>query len=57
MMFNAAAATTMHESVGATANNAAALERIIAQGVKPMAFPDDVWDLFGKASKEADRIH
>ena len=53
VMFNAAAAATMHESVGATANNAAALERIIAQGVKPMEFPDDVWDLFGEASAKA----
>ena len=52
-MFNAAAAATMHESTGATANNAAALERIIAQGVKPMEFPDDVWDLFGEASATA----
>ena len=53
IMFNAAAAATMHESTGATANNAAALERIIAQGVKPMEFPDDVWDLFGEASAKA----
>ena len=28
-------------------------ERIIAQGVKPMEFPDDVWDLFGDASAKA----
>ena len=53
IMFNAAAAATMHESTGATANNAAALERIIAQGVKPMEFPNDVWDLFGEASAKA----
>ena len=53
VMFNAAAAATMHESVGATANNAAALERIIAQGVKPMEFPDNVWDSFGEASAKA----
>ncbi|HAO58558.1 MAG TPA: ABC transporter substrate-binding protein [Alphaproteobacteria bacterium] len=53
VMFNAAAAATMHESVGATANNAAALERIVAQGVKPMEFPDDVWDSFGVAAEKA----
>ena len=53
IVFNAAAAATQYESVGATANNAAALERIVAQGVKPMAFPDDVWDLFGEASAKA----
>ena len=53
VMFQAALATTQHEGTLGVANNAAALERIISQGVKPMEFPDDVWDLFGEASTKA----
>jgi len=34
------------------ANNSLALERLVAGGVKALEFPDDVWDAFGKASKE-----
>ncbi len=33
-------------------NNSAALIRLQAAGVKTLEFPDDVWDAFGKASKE-----
>ena len=33
--------------------NGAALSRLQAQGTKIMQFPDDVWDAFAKASKEA----
>ena len=35
------------------ANNAAALKRIVAQGVKIMEFPDDVWDLFADSASKA----
>ena len=49
-----AAAATHHWSLSqSNANNGAALERLKAQGTKVMQFPDDVWDAFGKASKEA----
>jgi len=34
------------------ANNGAALERLKAQGVKVLQFPDSVWDAFGTASME-----
>ena len=34
------------------ANNGAALARLQAGGVKTLEFPDDVWDAFGRASKE-----
>ncbi|MBL4666852.1 MAG: hypothetical protein JKY04_05695 [Sneathiella sp.] len=34
------------------ANNSEALTRLQAGGVKTLEFPDDVWDAFGKASKE-----
>ncbi len=34
------------------ANNAAALTRLQAAGVKTLKFPDTVWDAFGKAAKE-----
>ncbi len=34
------------------ANNSQALTRLIAGGVKTLEFPDDVWDAFGKASRE-----
>ena len=35
------------------ANNAVALDRLKAGGVKVLEFSDDIWDAFGKASKEA----
>jgi len=53
IMFNAALATNQHEGTLGVANNAAALERIVSQGVKTMEFPDDVWDLFGDAAIKA----
>ncbi len=34
------------------ANNSEALERLKAGGVKTLEFPDEVWDAFGKVSKE-----
>ena len=34
------------------ANNGAALERLVAGGVKVLEFPESVWDAFGKAAKE-----
>ncbi len=34
------------------ANNSLALKRLVDGGVKALQFPDDVWDAFGKASKE-----
>ncbi len=33
-------------------NNATALDRLIAGGVQSLEFPPDVWDAFGKASRE-----
>jgi len=33
-------------------NNSLALKRLIAGGVRTLEFPDDVWDAFGRASKE-----
>ena len=49
-----AAMATHHWSLSQSdANNGAALERLRQSGVKIMEFPDDVWDAFGKASKEA----
>ncbi len=33
-------------------NNSLALERLVAGGVRTLEFPDDVWDAFGRASKE-----
>ena len=49
-----AAMATHHWSLSqSNANNGAALERLRAQGTKIMQFPDDVWDAFAKASKEA----
>ena len=53
IVFNAALATNQHEGTLGVANNAAALERLVAQGVKTLDFPDDVWDLFGEASVRA----
>ena len=35
------------------ANNGAALKRIVAQGVKLMEFPENVWDLFGESAVKA----
>ncbi|MCR9125285.1 MAG: TRAP transporter substrate-binding protein [Rhodobacteraceae bacterium] len=49
---NAAMATTHFQLSETLANNGAALQRLQAQGVKTMQFPDDVWDAFGAASKE-----
>ncbi|MFB3077397.1 MAG: hypothetical protein ACE1Y4_05260, partial [Lysobacterales bacterium] len=34
------------------ANNGAALDRLIAGGVKVSQFSDEIWDAYGKASKE-----
>lgn len=34
------------------ANNGAALQRLVAGGVKVLDFPDPVWDAFGKAAQE-----
>ena len=49
-----AAAATHHWSLSqSNYNNGAALERLKSQGTKIMTFPEDVWDAFGKASKEA----
>jgi TRAP-type mannitol/chloroaromatic compound transport system substrate-binding protein len=49
-----AAMATHHWSLSqSNAVNGAALSRLQAQGTKIMQFPDDVWDAFGKASKEA----
>ncbi|MGD9864227.1 MAG: TRAP transporter substrate-binding protein [Pseudodonghicola sp.] len=39
------------------ANNASALQRLQASGVKIMEFPDAVWDAFGKASAEVIAEH
>jgi TRAP-type mannitol/chloroaromatic compound transport system substrate-binding protein len=49
-----AAMATHHWSLSqSNYNNGAALQRLQAQGTKIMQFPDDVWDAFGRASKEA----
>ena len=45
-------ATTHYQLAETLANNGAALKRLQAQGVKTLQFGDDVWDAFGKASKE-----
>lgn len=53
-MAETAAMATHHWSLSqSNANNGAALQRLIQQGVKVMQFPDDVWDAFGAASKQA----
>jgi len=53
-IIESAAMSTHHWSLSqSNANNGAALERLRQSGVKIMEFPDDVWDAFGKASKEA----
>ena len=49
---NATKATTHWQLAQTLANNGAALERLQAQGVKTLQFPDDVWDAFGAASKK-----
>lgn len=49
----AATATHSWSLAQSNARNAQALKRLRSQGVKVMSFPDDVWDAFGKASKEA----
>ncbi|KQI72678.1 ABC transporter substrate-binding protein [Loktanella sp. 5RATIMAR09] len=49
----AAAATHEWSLAQSNYNNGAALNRLQAQGTKIMQFPDDVWDAFGRASKEA----
>ena len=46
----ASMATTHTQLAETLANNGAALERLKAQGVKVLQFPDDVWDAFGTAS-------
>jgi len=48
----AAAETNLWNLHQFLSNNSQALERLIAGGVKAVEFPDDVWDAFGKASKE-----
>ncbi|MBV7393184.1 TRAP transporter substrate-binding protein [Mameliella sediminis] len=48
----ASMATTHLQLSETLANNGAALERLKAQGVKVLQFPDDVWDAFGAASKK-----
>jgi len=49
-----AAEATHHWSLSqSNANNGAALARLQQQGTKLMSFPDDVWDAFGTAAKEA----
>ncbi|MGB0958607.1 MAG: TRAP transporter substrate-binding protein [Halocynthiibacter sp.] len=49
---NATKATTHVELARTLANNGAALERLQKQGVRTMQFSDDIWDAFGRASKE-----
>ncbi|WP_420858706.1 TRAP transporter substrate-binding protein [Marivivens marinus] len=49
----AAAATHSWSLAQSNANNAAALERLKASGVKVLQFSDDIWDAFGAASKQA----
>ncbi|MBS0124427.1 TRAP transporter substrate-binding protein [Thetidibacter halocola] len=48
----AAMAVTHFQLSETLANNGAALARLQAQGVKTLQFPNDVWDAFGRASKE-----
>ncbi|MBT8456570.1 MAG: TRAP transporter substrate-binding protein [Rhodobacteraceae bacterium] len=49
---NAAKSATITQYSQTMASNGAALERLKAQGVNVLNFPDDVWDAFGAASKE-----
>ena len=53
ILSTAAAATHQWSLAQSNANNGAALERLRSVGVKTMEFPDDVWDAFGVAAKEA----
>ena len=48
----AAMATTHWQLAQTLSANGAALSRLQAQGVKTLQFSDDVWDAFGRASKE-----
>ena len=50
---SAAHATHSWNLAQSNANNAAALERLKAAGVKVMEFDDSIWEAFGKAAKEA----
>jgi len=52
IMKYSAMATTHTQLAETLANNGAALKRLQAQGVKTLQFSDDVWDAFGRASKE-----
>ena len=49
----AAKATSLNNYSLGLANNGAALKRIVAQGVKLMEFPENVWDLFGESAVKA----
>ena len=49
----AAQATSLNNYSLGLANNGAALKRIVAQGVKLMEFPENVWDLFGESAVKA----
>ena len=52
LIIETAAAATHHWSLSqSNANNGIALERLRAQGVKILEFPDDVWGAFAEASK------
>lgn len=53
LMENAAQATHHWSLSQSYANNAAALDRLQSGGTKLMTFPDDVWEAFGTASKQA----
>jgi TRAP-type mannitol/chloroaromatic compound transport system substrate-binding protein len=48
----ASQAVTHYQLAETLANNGAALQRLQSQGVQTLQFPDDVWDAFGRASKE-----
>jgi len=49
---NACKAATHWQLSNTLANNGSALARLQQQGVRTLQFPDDVWDAFGRASKE-----
>ena len=49
----AAAATHQWNLAQSYANNSAALNRLQQGGTQLMSFPDDVWEAFGQASREA----
>jgi len=48
----AAGEAHQHNLAQFLSNNAAALTRLQAAGVKTLEFPDTVWDAFGKAANE-----